>query len=70
MAKGDSGRIVIEIDPGLKRRLHSTLALKSQSLKDWFVDAANAYLKRQANAAAPKGRSTKATPGPKHGKPS
>lgn len=68
MAKGDSGRIVIEIDPDLKRRLHSALALKSQSLKDWFVAAANTYLKKQMNDDAPKSKGAKTMPRPKHGK--
>ena len=37
MAIGESGRIVIEIDPELKRRLYSTLALENKTLKQWFI---------------------------------
>ena len=44
MAKGDSGRIVIEVDPDLKRRLYSALALESLTLKDWFIKNVDLYL--------------------------
>jgi hypothetical protein len=41
MPRGTSGRIVVEIDPALKRRLYSVLAEKGFTLKGWFVSAAN-----------------------------
>lgn len=44
MSIGKSGRIVIEIDPSLKRELHGALANDGKSLKDWFVESALAYL--------------------------
>lgn len=44
MARGSSGRIVIEIDPDLKQRLHALLALQGMTLKDWFVKKATAYV--------------------------
>ena len=44
MAKGKSGRIVIEVDPNFKYRLHSLLALRGITLKDWFTDTALEYL--------------------------
>jgi hypothetical protein len=37
MARGPSGRLVIDIDPALKRNLHSALAADGTSLKDWFL---------------------------------
>lgn len=37
VAIGRSGRIVLEIDPNLKKRLYSLLALDSLTLKDWFL---------------------------------
>jgi hypothetical protein len=40
MARGESGRIVIEIDPEVKRRLYAALALTGSTLKDWFVQSA------------------------------
>ena len=48
MAKGRSGRVVIEIDPELKRALYGALAVDDSTLKDWFVAKANRYLSEQA----------------------
>ena len=39
-----SGRIVLEIDPSTKRRLYSKLASEGFTLKEWFVQKAEAYL--------------------------
>lgn len=44
VARGESGRIVIEIEPELKRRLYSTLALSGFTLKDWFLQQAEHYI--------------------------
>ncbi len=44
MSKGESGRIVIEVDPDLKRKLYSALAANSSTLKEWFVSAAAHYI--------------------------
>jgi hypothetical protein len=37
MARGKSGRVVLEIDPGLKRDLYLELEKKQLTLKSWFV---------------------------------
>jgi hypothetical protein len=47
MAIGESGRIVLEIQPLLKRRLYSALALDHKSLKDWFIARAEEYVQTQ-----------------------
>lgn len=47
MAIGESGRIVLEIDPELKRRLYSTLALENKTLKEWFVALAVHHIDTQ-----------------------
>jgi hypothetical protein len=47
MAIGDSGRIVLEIEPLLKRRLYSALQLERKSLKDWFIARAEEYVQAQ-----------------------
>jgi hypothetical protein len=47
MAIGDSGRVVLEIDPQLKRKLYSVLALERKSLKDWFIGKAEEYVHTQ-----------------------
>ena len=43
MARGPSGRIVIEVDPSLKRDLHSALAADGSSLKEWFLKRVAEY---------------------------
>lgn len=44
MAKGNSGRVVIEIDPDFKRSLYSVLAADGLTLKHWFIQAAEKHL--------------------------
>lgn len=44
MSKGESGRVVIEVDPDLKRRLYTALAGDGSTLKDWFVASATNYI--------------------------
>ena len=45
MARGESGRIVLEIDPSQKDELYSALARDGMTLKDWFLQQASHYLK-------------------------
>jgi len=45
MAKGTSGRIVIEVDPDLKAQLYSVLNKEGLNLKQWFLLNANQFLK-------------------------
>jgi DNA (cytosine-5)-methyltransferase 1 len=40
---GQSGRIVIDVEPELKRQLYSALSLTGITLKDWFLKAAAEY---------------------------
>tara|TARA_B100001059_G_scaffold231187_2_gene266584 strand:- start:10922 stop:11143 length:222 start_codon:yes stop_codon:yes gene_type:complete len=47
MAKGESGRIVLEVEPELKKALYSILAMEQQTLKDWFVDKAQRHIKEK-----------------------
>jgi hypothetical protein len=47
MAKGESGRIVLEVDTKLKKTLYSILALEEMTLKDWFVKSAEAHIKEK-----------------------
>ena len=44
MAKGSSGRIVIEMDPVLKRQLYSLLDKDGSTLKNWFIERAENYV--------------------------
>jgi hypothetical protein len=50
MSKGDSGRVVLEIDPRLKRKLYAVLALEQKTLKEWFTKASEAYVKDRLKA--------------------
>lgn len=44
MAKGSSGRVVVVVDPGLKRELYVELARRGLTLKDWFIGQATSFL--------------------------
>ena len=37
MPKGDSGRIIAELDPELKREFYAALALEGLTFKDWLT---------------------------------
>lgn len=45
MARGKSGRIVIETDPKLKSDLYKVLAKNELTLKDWFLKHAEEFIK-------------------------
>lgn len=47
MARGESGRIVLEVDPELKRALYFVLAHEQQTLKDWFVNKASKHIEEK-----------------------
>ena len=40
MARGKSGRVVLEIDPELKRQIYAALENKQQTMKEWFIKKA------------------------------
>lgn len=47
VAKGESGRIVLEVEPELKKALYSILAMEQKTLKDWFVDKAQKHIQEK-----------------------
>lgn len=47
--RGESGRIVIEVDPEFKKELYSVLDKAGMSLKDWFVQKATEEIERQSH---------------------
>jgi hypothetical protein len=51
MARGKSGRVVIKIDPILKRNLYLALEKKQTTLKDWFLETAESFV--EANLQSP-----------------
>jgi hypothetical protein len=48
MARGESGRIVLEIDPSRKNDLYTALTKDGMTLKDWFLRQAAQYLRDRA----------------------
>ena len=44
MAQGTSGRVVIVVEPRLKRELYGELARRGTTLKAWFIDQATHFL--------------------------
>ena len=44
MARGDSGRLVLEIDPDFKREFYAALALEGLTAKDWFLGKAKDFV--------------------------
>lgn len=48
MAKGSSGRVVIEMDPGLKHELYEALKKEELTLKQWFLRNAENFLKSKS----------------------
>lgn len=44
MSIGGSGRIVIEIDPAMKRELYAALQRDQKTLKEWFLIRAEEYV--------------------------
>ena len=48
MSRGSSGRIVIEIDPEIKKELYSALAKDGMNLKQWFLQNVDTFLSNQS----------------------
>lgn len=44
MAKGESGRIVAELEPSLKRKSYSAFTMENKTLKDSIIEQAELYL--------------------------
>ena len=51
MAHTESGRIVVHLDPMLKRRLYAALAMDNSTLKEWFTKSVERYLKDYAKSS-------------------
>lgn len=50
MARGKSGRIVLEIDASIKRNLYLALEQNETTLKDWFLKAASSFIELNQTA--------------------
>lgn len=53
MSIGNSGRIVIEIEPELKKELHSVLRLEGTNLKSWFLGNVEQLLSEKGQQSLP-----------------
>lgn len=53
MPVGRSGRIVIEIDPELKQELYAALEGEDVTLKQWFLDRVEEYLRDRGQLPLP-----------------
>ncbi len=46
--RSDSGRLVIEIDPEIKKELYVALAKKQLTLREWFLNRVQEFLSDSA----------------------
>ncbi|MCF6219359.1 MAG: hypothetical protein L3J62_10870 [Gammaproteobacteria bacterium] len=53
MAKGTSGRIVVEIDPKLKQALYDALGDEGMNLKQWFLNNVGLFLEGRSGSTLP-----------------
>lgn len=53
MSIGNSGRIVIEVETGIKRELYSALSREGMTLKEWFLKSANSYISDRTQMPLP-----------------
>ena len=44
MTKSTSGRMVVELEPDLKRRIYASLAVDGLTFKQWLIGQADRYL--------------------------
>jgi len=49
MARGKSGRIVLEINPSQKDELHCAVRKDGLTLKDWFLGQVTQYLRNRSH---------------------
>lgn len=64
MPRSSGGRVVVEVDPELKKRLYAALSLDGTTLKDWLIQEVERYLESHAglvqdHADAPRTRGGK-----------
>lgn len=53
MARGPSGRIVVDLDPGLKREFHAALAADGITFKEWLLTRVSAYFEDRQQPRLP-----------------
>lgn len=60
MSIGNSGRVVIEIEPELKKELHAVLRKEGTNLKAWFLENVDQLLSKKGQQSLPLERVGKA----------
>ena len=53
MAQGKSGRVVVDLDPQFKEKLHETLKQRGTTLKQWFLEQAETYCEPDGSRPIP-----------------
>ena len=48
MSRGNSGRVVLEIDAEFKRHLYTALTHERLTLKEWFLTQADDYIRNHS----------------------
>jgi len=52
MSIGNSGRVVIEMEPEQKKQLHAVLRLEGKNLKSWFLEHVEELLEQHGQQQA------------------
>jgi hypothetical protein len=53
VARGPSGRVVIELEPEIKQDMHAALAQDHMTLKEWFLARVESYLAERVQPNLP-----------------
>ena len=53
MARGPSGRLVVDLDPALKRELHAALAADGTTFKEWLIARVSEYFDQRQQPRLP-----------------
>lgn len=53
MSIGKSGRIVVDMEPSLKRELHLVLRREGTNLKSWFLEKVDEFLAEKSQKPLP-----------------
>jgi len=63
VARGKSGRVVVDVDPALKARMYVALAQHDLTMRDWFMQRAQELVGTRKKSASPRGRGPGANDG-------
>jgi hypothetical protein len=52
MPRSRSGRLLIQVEPGFKRKFYNALEAENLTLKDWFMSTARDYLEKKTRSSS------------------